>query len=239
MSIIRHILSNIVIFLTMSSTSYIHCQSSASSNQLLHILDSIQPSRSQLCQFKFENCIQDSSYADQLDTDCNIYSRIRDCFRSLLDESQCRTIQLKRQYNQAKKNEYETCGVASSLESISSSMYISSSNICRIDHLLLPFTIAIFLSLVWKWNENYLYISGGLMLDWSFFLLFLHITSSTHEYILSIFWRTCVPIFDDILIRKISSAVSIHGRTHTYSTIDHDRTRAILLNDICLAVWAR
>ncbi|CAF1556463.1 unnamed protein product, partial [Rotaria sordida] len=28
---------------------------------------SLQPFRSQFCQFKFENCIQDSSYADQLD----------------------------------------------------------------------------------------------------------------------------------------------------------------------------
>ncbi|UJR27236.1 hypothetical protein I4U23_008532 [Adineta vaga] len=98
------------------------------SNQLFNILGTLQPFRSQFCQFKFENCIQDSSYADQLDNDCNIYSRLRDCFRSLLDETQCLTIQLKRQYKKAKQNEYESCGIALSYESINSSIYTTSSS---------------------------------------------------------------------------------------------------------------
>ena len=101
------------------------------SNQLIHILTSLQPFRAQICQFKFENCIQDSSYADQLDTDCNIYSRLRDCFRSLLDEPQCLSSQLKRQYKQAKQNEYEACGISSSYESIRSAVYTSSSSARR------------------------------------------------------------------------------------------------------------
>lgn len=89
-----------------------------SSSQLYQILGSFQPFRSQMCQFKFENCIQDSSYADQLDNDCNIYSRLRDCFRTLLDDKQCLTLQLRRQYKKAKQNEYEACGIALSLESM-------------------------------------------------------------------------------------------------------------------------
>ena len=78
-------------------------QQQRSTSQLYHILTSLKPLRPQICQFKFENCIQDSSYADQLNTACDIYSRLRDCFRSLLDESQCLSTQLKRQYKQAKK----------------------------------------------------------------------------------------------------------------------------------------
>jgi hypothetical protein len=74
-----------------------------------------------MCQFKFENCIQDSSYADQLDNDCNIYSRLRDCFRTLLDDKQCLTLQLRRQYKKAKQNEYEACGISLSLESMQTS----------------------------------------------------------------------------------------------------------------------
>ncbi|CAF3618804.1 unnamed protein product [Rotaria sp. Silwood1] len=104
-------------------------------NQLFNILGSLQPFRSQFCQFKFENCIQDSSYADQLDNDCNIYSRLRDCFRSLLDETQCLTIQLKRQYKQAKQNEYESCGITLSLESINSSINTSLSFKININYL--------------------------------------------------------------------------------------------------------
>ncbi|UJR21964.1 hypothetical protein I4U23_025032 [Adineta vaga] len=92
-------------------------QQQQSSSQLFRILTSLKPLRPQICQFKFENCIQDSSYADQLDTDCDIYSRLRDCFRSLFDESQCLSSQLKHQYKQAKKNEYEACGVTPSYES--------------------------------------------------------------------------------------------------------------------------
>ena len=114
--------------LSTSADSDIHQQDLSSSSQLYHILGSLQPFRSQICQFKFENCIQDSSYADQLDNDCNIYSRLRDCFRSLLDESQCLTMQLKRQYKKAKQNEYESCGIALSFESIHASTDPSSSS---------------------------------------------------------------------------------------------------------------
>jgi len=119
-----------------------------SSNQLFHILNSLKPFRSQICQFKFENCIQDSSYADQLDTNCNIYSRLRDCFRSLLDESQCLSSQLKHQYKKAKQNEYEACGVASSYQSIHSSWYTSSSSKLKTTCLttLILFFIAIYLN---------------------------------------------------------------------------------------------
>ncbi|CAF0938844.1 unnamed protein product [Adineta ricciae] len=102
-------------------------QQQRSTSQLYHILTSLKPLRPQICQFKFENCIQDSSYADQLNTDCDIYSRLRDCFRSLLDESQCSSTQLKRQYKQAKKSEYEACGVTSVYEKTRSSWYTSSS----------------------------------------------------------------------------------------------------------------
>jgi hypothetical protein len=120
------------------------------SNQLYHILTSLKPFRSQLCQFKFENCIQDSSYADQLDTDCNIYSRLRDCFRLLLDDSQCVSSQLKHQYKKARLNEYEACGVASSYESVRSSWYTSSSSKLKITCLttFILFFIAIFLSII-------------------------------------------------------------------------------------------
>ncbi|CAF0936606.1 unnamed protein product [Rotaria sordida] len=83
--------------------------SSSSSNQLFHIVTALKPFHSQLCQFKFENCIQDSSYADQLNNHCNIYSRLRDCFRLLLDESQCLSLELKHEYKKAKQNEYEAC----------------------------------------------------------------------------------------------------------------------------------
>ena len=99
-----------------------------SSSQLYHILHSLKPIRSQICQFKFENCIQDSSYADQLDNVCNIYSRLRDCFRSLFDDSQCTSSQLKHQYRKIRQNEYEACGVASSYHSVRSSLQTSSSS---------------------------------------------------------------------------------------------------------------
>lgn len=108
-------------FLTVRSARAELTSSETSTNQLFNILGSLQPFRSQLCQFKFENCVQDSSYADLLDNECNIYSRLRDCFRSLLDEKQCLTSQLKRQYRKAKQNEYEACGIALSFESIHSS----------------------------------------------------------------------------------------------------------------------
>ena len=101
---------------------------SQSSNQLFHILNSLKPIRSQICQFKFENCIQDSSYADQLDNDCNIYSRLRDCFRSLFDDSQCLSTQLKHQYRKIRQNEYQACGVASSYHSVRSSLQTSLSS---------------------------------------------------------------------------------------------------------------
>ncbi len=118
------------LFVLLTIIKSIFCQThqqDQTSNQLFNILGSLQPFRSQFCQFKFENCIQDSSYADQLDNDCNIYSRLRDCFRSLLDETQCLTIQLKRQYKKAKQNEYDSCGIALSLESIHPSVDTSSS----------------------------------------------------------------------------------------------------------------
>ncbi|CAF5216923.1 unnamed protein product, partial [Rotaria magnacalcarata] len=107
-----------IVILTMSTCIRSQHQSS---NQLYQIVTGLKQFHSQLCQFKFENCIQDSSYADQLDTDCNIYSRLRDCFRSLLDDSQCLSAQLKDQYKKAKQNEYQACGVASSYASVRSS----------------------------------------------------------------------------------------------------------------------
>jgi hypothetical protein len=117
------------------------------SDQLIHILASLQPFRSQLCQFKFENCIQDSSYADQFDTDCNMYSRLRDCFRLLLDESQCLSIQLKHQYQQAKQNEYDACQTPSLHQSVRSSMFTSLStrlNVpVRTNSLLVIMTISL------------------------------------------------------------------------------------------------
>ena len=102
-------------------------QSLSSSNQLFHALSSLKPLRSQTCQFKFENCIQDFSYADQLDSYCNIYSRLRDCFRSLVDDLQCSSSQTKQEYYKSRENEYRACGIASSHQSIRSSMYTSSS----------------------------------------------------------------------------------------------------------------
>ncbi|CAF0945871.1 unnamed protein product [Rotaria sordida] len=120
--------------------------SSSSSNQLFHIVTALKPFHSQLCQFKFENCIQDSSYADQLNNHCNIYSRLRDCFRLLLDESQCLSLELKHEYKKAKQNEYEACGVRSSYESIRSSFYISSSSKLNITYLTIFFLFIIFIS---------------------------------------------------------------------------------------------
>lgn len=150
MIIIRtlNIFHQLFILLTLSGHSVSEFQQDEQpSNLLFNILGSLQPFRSQYCQFKFENCIQDSSYADQLDNDCNIYSRLRDCFRSLLDETQCLTLQLKRQYKQAKYNEYESCGIAVSLESLHSSMITSSSLRLDTNYLTVYFLFIIFISL--------------------------------------------------------------------------------------------
>ena len=138
--------------LTMRSHADPHPSDSSSSNALYHILGSLPPFRSQICQFKFENCIQDSSFADQLDNDCSIYSRLRDCFRSLLDETQCLSVPLRRQYKKAKQNEYESCGVALSFESITSSIdtspsLSSSSSTLKITRLAVSLVaLAIFLT---------------------------------------------------------------------------------------------
>lgn len=130
------------VLLTISKYSFSETnQDDQMSNQLLHILGMLPPFRTQFCQFKFENCIQDSTFADQLDNDCNIYSRLRDCFRSLLDEPQCLTLQLKRQYKQAKQNEYESCGIALSLDSINSSINTSSSRKLNIHFLTVYFLL--------------------------------------------------------------------------------------------------
>ncbi len=139
---ILNLLSQFVIILTMIKSIFCEDQTS---NQLYNILGSLQPFRSQFCQFKFENCIQDSSYADQLDNDCNIYSRLRDCFRSLLDETQCLTIQLKRQYKKAKQNEYDSCGIALSLESIHSTANVSSGLKLNINYLTVYFLLIIYI----------------------------------------------------------------------------------------------
>ena len=140
-------LYQLFVVLTTSKTifSQIHQE-----DLLVNILSSLQPFRSQICQFKFENCIQDSSYADQLDNYCNIYSRLRDCFRSLLDERPCLTLQLKHQYKQAKQNEYESCGIAISLESIKSSFNTSSSSKLKINYptVCFLFIILILLSFI-------------------------------------------------------------------------------------------
>jgi hypothetical protein len=121
-----------------------------SSNQLFHILNSLKPIRSQICQFKFENCVQDSSYADQLDNVCNIYSRLRDCFRSLFDDSQCSSSQLKHQYRKLRQNEYEACGMASSYHSVRSSLQTSLSSKLQTTYLttLILFFITISLSYI-------------------------------------------------------------------------------------------
>jgi len=131
-----NILFQLFVMLTIIKTIFCEThQQDQTSNQLFNILGSLQPFRSQFCQFKFENCIQDSSYADQLDNDCNIYSRLRDCFRSLLDETQCLTIQLKRQYKKAKQNEYDSCGISLSLESMHPNIDTSSSLKLNINYL--------------------------------------------------------------------------------------------------------
>jgi hypothetical protein len=136
--------SQLFVLLTISKCNFSETlEQDQSSNQLLNILGTLQPFRSQFCQFKFENCIQDSSYADQLDNDCNIYSRLRDCFRSLLDETQCLSIQLKRQYKKAKQNEYESCGIALSFESINSSIYTSSALKLNTNYLTVHFLFII------------------------------------------------------------------------------------------------
>jgi hypothetical protein len=121
---------DIIVLLTIFP--YILSEQQQSSNQLFDILTSLKPIRSQICQFKFENCIQDSSYADQLDTYCNIYSRLRDCFRPLLDDPQCSSSQLKHQYRKTRQNEYEACGVAASYASVRSSSYTSLSSTLKI-----------------------------------------------------------------------------------------------------------
>ncbi len=144
------ILIELIVLLTMLTCIVSEQQQQQSSNQLFHILASLKPIRSQICQFKFENCIQDSSYADQLDTNCNIYSRLRDCLRSLLDDPQCLSSQLKHQYRKTRQNEYEACGVASSYESVRSSWYTSLSSKLKTTYLitLILFFIAISLSFI-------------------------------------------------------------------------------------------
>lgn len=128
MVIIRTVyLNELFVILTMFIS--IRSEQQQSSDQLLHILSSLKPIRSQYCQFKFENCIQDLSYADQLDTVCNIYSRLRDCFRLLLDDKECSTSQLKHQYKKTRENEYQACNNhPSSYQSIRSSWYTSLSS---------------------------------------------------------------------------------------------------------------
>jgi len=154
-------------------------QQDHTSNQLFHILGSLQPFRSQFCQFKFENCIQDSSYADQLDNDCNIYSRLRDCFRSLLDEKQCLTIQLKRQYKKVKQNEYDSCGIALSLESIHSTHDTPTSSSSSQKRITQYSTVFFLLIMFYSWNCKTCSFSG----DRSFFSLFL---LSHHMYVIHI-----------------------------------------------------
>jgi hypothetical protein len=144
---IFNLLLQLIVILTIIKTIFCEThQQDQTSNQLFNILGSLQPFRSQFCQFKFENCIQDSSYADQLDNDCNIYSRLRDCFRSLLDETQCLTIQLKRQYKKAKQNEYDSCGIALSLESIHSPINTSSAFKIKINYLTVYFLFILSIS---------------------------------------------------------------------------------------------
>lgn len=79
------------------------------SKELITILSSLQPFHSQYCQFKFENCIQDSSHADQFKNSCQIYARLRDCYRFLLDDQHCRSKQSKEQYQEMKEKEYQAC----------------------------------------------------------------------------------------------------------------------------------
>lgn len=192
-----------------SAESDVHQQDSSSSNQLYHILGSLQPFRSQICQFKFENCIQDSSYADQLDNDCNIYSRLRDCFRSLLDETQCLTVQLKRQYKKAKQNEYESCGIALSFESIHASTDPStsaSSSLSNIDHLHRSILI--------------LLISIRLVSPWR-----------TSASIAVIRW------YSRSLVESASDVRSSHCCINWMSNTSRLWTRSILLNDICLVLY--
>jgi hypothetical protein len=144
---IFNLLLQLIVILTIIKSIFCEThQQDQTSNQLFNILGSLQPFRSQFCQFKFENCIQDSSYADQLDNDCNIYSRLRDCFRSLLDETQCLTIQLKRQYKKAKQNEYDSCGIALSLESIHSPINTSSAFKFKINYLTVYFLFILSIS---------------------------------------------------------------------------------------------
>jgi hypothetical protein len=144
---IFNLLLQLIVILTIIKSIFCEThQQDQTSNQLFNILGSLQPFRSQFCQFKFENCIQDSSYADQLDNDCNIYSRLRDCFRSLLDETQCLTIQLKRQYKKAKQNEYDSCGIALSLESIHSTINTSSAFKFKINYLTVYFLFILSIS---------------------------------------------------------------------------------------------
>lgn len=118
--------------------------------RLFRILASLQSLRPQVCQFKFENCMQDSSYADHLATECDIYSRLRDCSRALFDEPQCRTSTLKHQYKLAKQKEYESCGVASAYEAAHSFWQTSSASrlptTCRTVPLLLLLPLFLFVA---------------------------------------------------------------------------------------------
>ena len=143
-------LIQLIVILTMLTCILSEEQQQQKSDQLYRILKSLKPFRPQNCQFKFENCIQDSSYADQFDTDCNIYSRLRDCFRLLLDEISCISSQLKHEYKTAKRYEYEACGVASSYDSVRSSWYTSSSSKLKITYLtmFILFFVTIFLSYI-------------------------------------------------------------------------------------------
>lgn len=84
------------------------------STRLDQIFSTLPVLRPDSCRLKFENCLQDLSYADQLNSNCNIYSRIRDCYHSLFDHSSCLSDQFHRYYHHAKQNEYKACSASSS-----------------------------------------------------------------------------------------------------------------------------
>ena len=101
---------------------FIYCQTIVP-KQLINILSSLQPFQSQYCQFKFENCVQDSTYADQFTSDCQIYARLRNCYSFLLDDEFCRSDKTRKQYERTRQNEYKICTSISRRLNFSSSCF--------------------------------------------------------------------------------------------------------------------
>ena len=132
-------------------------QSLISWKDMSHIVLSLKPLHPSICQFKVENCHQTFAYAQQYDTYCNFYSRLRDCYRPLFDDMQCLSSELEKTYRTIRQNEYDACNN----HPLARSVYYTSS--CSSLRMSMSFLIIIFICLI-IWQQKTL-----LSLSLSFF----------------------------------------------------------------------